>query len=398
MQSLPTFALEAFFATWEFKAKHHLTASDAQTMTVAELLDLAGPTAREDFLNLSLGYIPTWGTDELRAAIADTYRDVQADDVLTFAGAEEALFWVMQELLGPGDHAVVTVPNYQSLEAVPLATGAEVTGLPIWRQRPDGDAGSLEWSLDLEALTAALRPTTKVVAVNFPNNPTGFVPDRQSWAALAALCDERGIHLFNDEVYRGAEVDPARTLPAAVELSPRGISLDVTSKSMGLPGLRVGWVACRDRDLLARLEKRKHWTTICNAGPSEALALHAVRLAPQLRERTRALVEANLTLFDAFFGEHADLFDWAAPDGGCVAFPRYLGPEGADTFCAELVEATGVLLLPGSVYASQLLTVPTDRFRVGVGRENPEVALQLVAEFVAGRRPAATRPAGRRRA
>ncbi len=382
MDRLPTFALEEYFATWEFQARYHLTASDAQTCTVGELLELAGEGALEEFLALPLGYLPTWGTDALREAIATLYTTATTEDVLTFCGAQEAMFWVLQELLGDGDHAVVTVPNYQSMESVPLATGAAVTGVPLWR----GAGADLVWRLDVDRVADAITSRTRVVAVNLPNNPTGFVPDRQTWADLVALCERRGVYLFADEVYRGVEADPSATLPAAVDLSPMGISLDVTSKSLGLPGLRVGWLACHDRELLARLEKRKHWTSISGAGPSELLATHAVRHAGELRARVAGLIAANRVVFDAFFAEHADLFDWQPPDGGCVAFPRYRGRDGVEAFCADLVRERGVLLLPGSVYASQLMPVPTDRFRIGIGRRDPGPALAETAAFIAGRR------------
>ncbi len=154
---LPDFRLEVHLGRWEFAARHHLTASDAQTLTVGELLELAGPGAREELDALALGYLPTWGSDPLREAIAATYETVAPGEVLAFAGAEEALFWALQELVGPGEHAVVTVPGYQSAESVPLATGAEVSGLAL-----DPAAG---WALDLDALEALLRPQTRLVAV-----------------------------------------------------------------------------------------------------------------------------------------------------------------------------------------------------------------------------------------
>ena len=123
----------------------------------------------EELAALPLGYSPTWGSDALRAAIARPTRPSTPDDVLEFAGAEEAMFWALQELVGPGDHAVVTVPNYQSMEALPRATGAAVSGLSL---RPEDG-----WALDLDALAALIRPDTRLVAVNFPNNPTGALPD-----------------------------------------------------------------------------------------------------------------------------------------------------------------------------------------------------------------------------
>src|SRR5918995_1173512 len=106
---LPEFRLEAYLARWEFAARYHLTASDAETLTIAELLALASDDQREAFDRLPLGYTPTWGTPALLTAIASTYDAVDPEHVLTFAGAEEAIFWAMQELVGPGEHAVVTV-------------------------------------------------------------------------------------------------------------------------------------------------------------------------------------------------------------------------------------------------------------------------------------------------
>ncbi|MFI6924720.1 aminotransferase class I/II-fold pyridoxal phosphate-dependent enzyme [Nonomuraea spiralis] len=376
MTRLPDFRLEVYFSRWEFTARYHLAASDAQTMTMAELLALADDEDRHAWETLSLGYTETFGDPGLRRAVAATYEHVEADDVLVFAGAQEALYLAMQVLLGPGDHAVVVTPCYQSAETVPMAL-CEVTGVAL---DPAND-----WALDLDAVAAAIRPNTRVVSVNFPSNPTGKVIAAADLARLAALCEERGIHLFSDEVYRGLELDPARTLPQAADLSPTALSLNVTSKSLGMPGLRIGWIACRDRELRSRLERAKHYTTICNSAPSEILARIAIKAREHILARNRGIIAANLPRFEAFFGAYGDLFEWRAPDGGCVTFPRYLGADGVEAFCAELVERAGVLLLPGSVYRSELTSTPDDRFRLGVGRADPGPALEAWASFLDGR-------------
>jgi aspartate/methionine/tyrosine aminotransferase len=240
MSRLPDFRLETYFSRWEFSARHHLTASDAQTMTMAELLDLADDADRRAWETLSLGYTETFGDPALRQAIAGTYRTAEAADVICFAGAEEGLYLAMQVLLGPDDHAVVITPNYQAAETVPRSLCA-VSGVAL-------DPGR-DWALDLDEVAAAIRPNTRVLSVNFPNNPTGKVIAVEELTRLAELCDERGTHLFSDEVYRGLERDPSRTLPPAADLSERALSLNVTSKSLGLPGLRIGWLTCRDRKL-----------------------------------------------------------------------------------------------------------------------------------------------------
>lgn len=372
--SLPEFRLEVYLGRWEFAARHHLTASDAQTLTIAELLVLATDEQRESFERLPLSYTPTWGTPALRDAIATTYAAIGPEHVLVFAGAEEAMFWALQELVGPGEHAIVTVPNYQSMETITLRTGAALDGLLL---RPDDG-----WALDVDELERLLRPTTTLIAVNFPNNPTGALPDRTTFTRLVQLCDQHGIRLFSDEVYRGLELDPARTLPQAVDLSPTAISLNVMSKAYGMPGLRIGWLACRDRALLERLELRKHYTSLCNAGPSEHLATIALGAGEQIRARNRAIIAENLPVFDAFFASWPAHFAWEHPQGGCVCFPRLLTGEPTSSFCRRLVERAGVVLLGAEIYESQLAEVPTDRFRVGVGRRGPAAALDAFAEFL----------------
>jgi aspartate/methionine/tyrosine aminotransferase len=372
--TLPDFALEVYLGRHEFSAKHYLCGSDAQTLTVRELLDLANDDEREAFDRLPLSYTPTWGGQRLLDAIAATYDEVDREHVLTFAGAEEGIFWAMQQLVGPGDHAVVVVPTYQATESVPLAAGADVSGLAL--DPADG------WALDLDRLRELLRPDTRLVAVNFPNNPTGALPDRATFTALVELCEERGIRLFSDEVYRGAEPDPDRTLPQAADLSPTALSLNVMSKSYGLPGLRIGWIACRDRTVLESLERGKHYTSICNSAPSELLAAIALRNRDAIHARVRSLIARNVPLFEAFFTDWPELFEWEAPQAGCVCFPRYRGPGSVDDLCRELVERLGVVLLPGSVFRSGLASVPVDRFRVGVAREGLEAGLAAFDDFL----------------
>jgi len=369
MRELRPFELEVFFSKWEFTARHHLCASDMQSMTISELLALADDADRKAWDSLYLGYTETWGTPALREAIASTYERVAAADVLTFVGAQEAIFAAMHALLRPADHAIVVIPNYQSVESVPLSI-CDTTGVALDPAR--------NWELDLNHVRAAIRPNTKVISFNFPHNPTGKVISRATLDALVAMARERGIYLFSDEVYRGVERRPEMTLPQVADLYERGISLGVMSKSYGLPGIRVGWVACRDGEALGRMERMKHYTSICGAAPSEFLATIALKARDKILARNRALIAKNLPILEAFFAEHEDLFEWYLPDGGCIGYPRYIGRDGVEEFARRLVEESGVLLLPASVYRSELGATPTDRFRIGYGRDNMEAGLMAL--------------------
>jgi aspartate/methionine/tyrosine aminotransferase len=366
MRPLRPFALEVFFSKWEFTARYVLCASDMQSMTLSELLDMADAADRSAWDRLYLGYTETWGSPALRETIASTYDSITSDQVLSFVGAEEGIFAAMHALLGPDDHAIVVTPNYQSVESVPLSI-CDTTGVALDPRK--------NWDLHLDQVRDAIRPNTRVISINFPHNPTGKVIGRQALDALIAMARPRGIYIFSDEVHRLLERRPEITLPQVADLYERGLSLGVMSKAYGLPGLRLGWVACKDVELLRMLERVKHYTSLCSPAPSELLSQIALKARERILLRNRALVAKNLLILEAFFAEHAHLFEWYLPDGGCIGFPRYLGPEGVDAFAKDLVEQTGVLLVPASVYKSDLGATPTDRFRIGYGRANMEEGL-----------------------
>lgn len=359
MTTLPDFRLETHFSTWEFKARHHLTASDAESIPLRDLLAMASPEDRASFEGMSLGYTETWGAPDLRERIAATYAGRSASDVLCFAGASEGIFAANSVLLDRDSHAIVVTPNYQSHETLPLAL-CEATGVPL-----DPDDG---WSLDIDRVAAAIRPDTKLVTINFPHNPTGAILSPDRYEALIALCRTHGIWILHDEIFHGLGPSGTAHLPFVADLYERGLSLGVMSKSYGLPGLRIGWIASQDREILSKMERMKHYLSICNSGPSERLAMIALANRKAILARNCAIVDGNLPKWEAFFARYPDLFEWRRPDGSCMAFPRYLGKEGVEEFCRSLVEESGVLLLPGMIYSSDLGPTPTDRFRLGLGR------------------------------
>lgn len=364
------FALERYFARWEFACRHLLCASDIEPLALDELLAMADDETRALWSGLRLGYTEPAGHPLLRREIASLYESAAPDDVLTFAGAEEAIFLAMHALLEPGDHVVAVWPAYQSLFEVARSIGADVSLVAL-------DPAS--WSLDVEQLRAALRPRTRAIVVNFPHSPTGALLDRRSYAELVRIAEEHGAVLFSDEVYRLLELDPADRLPAAVDLSPRAISLGVMSKAFALAGLRVGWIATHDRALLRRIAALKDYTTICNAAPSEILALAGLRARDRVLARSMSLLRENLARLDAFFDRRREHFRWVRPRAGSVAFPELLGGD-VDEFAARLVGEEGVLLLPGSQFG-----YPGNHFRMGYGRRDMPEALARLDAFLARR-------------
>ncbi|MCC6810553.1 MAG: aminotransferase class I/II-fold pyridoxal phosphate-dependent enzyme [Deltaproteobacteria bacterium] len=365
---IPPFRLEQFFARYEFNVAHLLCASDVEGVPLAELLALADPETRTRYDGLKLGYTEAWGDPLLRAEIARDYAKIDREHVLV-CGAQEAIFLTMNTLLGPGDHAIVAFPAYQSLYEVARAAGADVTLL-----RLEAGAG---WQIDPQALKRALRPTTKLIVVNYPHNPSGALITQETQREVVAVAREAGVHLFFDEVYRFLEHDRNERLPPAADLYDKAISYSAFSKAYGLAGLRLGWLATEDRALLERILAMKDYTSICQSAPSEALALIALRARDKLVARSLEIIRTNLELCDAFFAEHEDVFAWKRPKASSVALVRYKRPERADAFVERLVQATGVLLLPASAFE-----LDTNDLRIGFGRRGMAAGLEKLGAYL----------------
>ena len=364
MQIKP-FRIEHYFGKYEFTAKYLLSCSDAESRTIKELLDLE-PGAHERLLEHWCGYTESPGAPELRETIAAIYKQIKPADVLVLAAAEEAIFVLYHALIGPGDHVIVETPCYESGFEVARSTGAQITEWP--RTFENG------WAHDVAALEKLIQPNTKIIYINTPHNPTGLSMPAAVFQQVLALAASRNIILFSDEVYRGLEHAPATRLPAACEAYEHGVSLGSMSKSYGLPGLRLGWLASRDPDIIRRCLEFKYYTTICSSAPSEFLTALALRHREVLVQRNLQIVVRNLRLLDAFIQQRPQLFEWVKPDAGPIGFAHFKPPRDVLAFCEEVVRDSGVLLLPGTVYDQPR------HIRFGFGRKNmPESLAQLGA-------------------
>jgi len=200
--------------------------------------------------------------------------------------------------------------------------------------------------------------------------------------ALIELCRKHGIYILHDEIFHGLGHAKSVHLPQIADVYERGLSLNVTSKSYGLPGLRIGWIASQDKTILSAMERMKHYLSICNSGPSERLANIAIKNRDKLLSRNCQIVDNNMPKWEALFARFPTLFEWQRPDGSCMAFPRYKGSEGVEVFAQKLVEDSGVLILPSSIYSSTLGRTPTDHFRIGLGREGLDKGLEVMQAHI----------------
>jgi len=361
------FRIEEYMGKYEFSAKYLLSSSDAESQTIADLLALE-PGAHDAFLQHWCGYTESPGAPWLREVLAKIYDRITADQLVVVSAAEEAIFLFYHALLTPQDHVIVETPCYESALTLPKSTGAEVSEWSRnWQNR---------WAHDVDALANLIRPNTRAIYINTPHNPTGLLMEAQTYRRVLELAATHGIYVFCDEVYRELEHDPSTRLPAACDLYERAISLGSVSKTYGLPGLRLGWLASRDSQLLQNIISLKHYTTICASAPSEFLTALAFRHRQKFIERNRQIVHRNLPLLSAFFDRHHALFDWVPPNASTIGFARFKLHQDVQGFCEQLVREAGILLLPGTVYDEP------QHIRFGYGRRNMPEALEHLGSWL----------------
>jgi aspartate/methionine/tyrosine aminotransferase len=362
MQITP-FRIEEYMGKHEFSARYLLSSSDAESVTIEEILSLE-PGAHDAFLKHWCGYTESPGAPWLREVLSTIYKTVSPDQLVVVSAAEEAIFLFYHALLTPQDHAIVETPCYESALTLPKSTGAAVSG---WKRRPEND-----WRHDLAALEALIRPNTRALYINTPHNPTGLLMPLEIFRGVLELAAKRNIYVFSDEVYRELEHDPATRLPAACDLYDRALSLGSVSKTYGLPGLRLAWLASRDQAFLQKIISLKHYTTICASAPSEFLTALAFRHRERFVARNLKIVQDNLSLLTAFFARHKNLFQWTPPNAATIGFARFKVQQEVQEWCENLVRDAGVLLLPGTVYDEPR------HIRFGYGRKNmPESLAQF---------------------
>ena len=350
------------------RTKYPMGASAPESMSLQELLSLANADELRQWNNFTLGYSSSQGDETLRSKIAESYPGLDADNVIVFAGALEAIYVAFHALLKAGDRVQVITPVFEPLAIVPEAIGAQVNKIKM-------QAGTDGWQLDVDQWINSLKPDTSLAVINFPHNPTGAMLSKLQLEAMLESCRENDCWLFSDEVFRGLEYQPADRLPPVASLYHKGISLGVMSKAFGLGGVRVGWLACQDKALLKRMLEIKHFLSICNGRADELLTTIALNHAGAIQQKNRQIIQQNLGLLNQNMAGISGKIQWHQPQAGCIAYPRLLEPASSVEFADQLLAETGVMVVPGNCFLQGQA-----HFRLGFGRKDfPEAFEQFLA-------------------
>lgn len=367
---IANFATEHFFAKYEFTTPYQLCNSDCETLSVDELLKLAD-VPLEDFGKLSLGYTESLGNRPLRERIADGYKYISAEDVVFLGSPIEGIYLAARAILEAGDEVIALSPAYDALvNMFEHVVGAE--RVRKWCFKP----GASQWELDFDELEALINDRTRLIVVNFPHNPTGFLPTKAQLDQLINSVYLHNLVLFCDEMYFDLAHQGTLSIPSVAELNPRTVVLSGLSKTYGLPGLRSGWLIVQDKALREEIINWKFYTSICPPAPTEFLTYAALKVKNQLRDRSLAQIEANLKLADAFFARWPELFTWRRPSAGSTALVEMNVPS-VEAFAEKMAREAGVLIQPATT-----LGWDDKHFRLGLGRSAFGVALEKFEEYL----------------
>lgn len=379
-----------------------LSSSECEPLSLSELLDYADDEGKERWDKLGLGYVePSSGSRYLRQEILRAQFDTRLldEDCVNVCAPQEGIFLAVLALCSPGDHVVVVAPAYQSLHEIASSLGCEVSSW--WPEEDDIEietashhaaaVSAKSFCFRPESLRELIRPNqTKLVVANFPHNPTGALPTQEEFAEMVGIVQESDCWFLVDEMYRGLEHPQqgkyVAPLPPVADCMPKGVSLGGVSKSYGLPGLRIGWLVNRDVRFQKRVAELKDYTTICPAGPSEALAFMALRSQVAILTRSRKILEGGLPVLRQFIADHQSeekhpdfSLTWSEPKGGTFAWVGYqsnvMGLQAASQYCDRLRQGTGLMIVPSCLFTE--CQASDDRIRLTYGKKGLRSLLEL---------------------
>ncbi|MGO4406609.1 pyridoxal phosphate-dependent aminotransferase [Bosea sp. RAF48] len=293
------------------------------------------------------------GSIDLRDTVAGLGTDLGAEDVLITAGASAALFIVATSLLDADQHLVVVRPNYATNIETPRAIGCDISFIDL-----DFEAG---FRLDLDKIEAAIRPNTRYVSVTYPHNPSGVMISEAELRALVALVERKGCLLLFDETYREMTFGPV--LPVAASLSPRVISVSSLSKTYGIPGIRIGWLICKDPVLMQTFLAAKEQIGISGSMIDEYVGYVALTQRQDWLGPNSRLIRQGFEIVRDWIARD-EFMEWVEPEGGCVCLPRIRPDVKIDlpAFYQRLYSVHGTY-----VGAGHWFEMPDNYFRIGFG-------------------------------
>lgn len=339
------FGVEIWMNEWETKCEWNLAETCVESLTIAELLALAGKneTNLSELLTMKMTYGAIEGSTRLRTAIAALYEHQEVDNIVVTHGAIGANMLVHKALVGAGDRVISVIPTYQQHYSIPASIGADVHHLQLREEN-----GFLP---DLDELRAMAVPGTRLIAINNPNNPTGALMDKAMLQEIAEIARAAGAWILCDEVYRGTDQEGSGMTASIADIYEKGISTASMSKAYSLAGLRLGWIAA-PQELMEDVSKHRDYDTISVGMIDDHFATIALENKDRVLERRQSITRGNLKMLEDWV-DAEPLISWVKPRSGTTALLKYDLPMSSRDFCVSLLKETGVMYTPGSALSME---------------------------------------------
>lgn len=365
---LDDFRLERFFAKHEFTAKYLLSASDCESITLDEILSSISKEELEEWKKLRIGYTESQGSEELRYEISKFYNSFSIENIIV-ASPGELNFALMNVLLNEKDHVICMRPAYQSLYEVSKSIDCE---LSFWNFNENS------WTFEIQALKKLVKTNTKLIILNLPHNPTGSYITFTQLKEIIALAKEVDAYIFSDEMYHKLVIDDRyKELPPISTIYRKGISLCGMSKSFGMAGLRIGWLASQDVNVINKVLFFKDYLSICNGILSEKIAFLVLKDYKRFLNENLKIINSNIYVFEELCKKYNDIITFKKPISGSVALAQLNIGLSASEFSKKLIEETSIMALPSSQF-----DMKDEYIRIGFGRKNFSKYIHILDGFL----------------
>ncbi|MBT4352737.1 aminotransferase class I/II-fold pyridoxal phosphate-dependent enzyme [archaeon] len=364
----------------EKEHENSLSSSRLDPLEVGELIEICFPLNSfknvknrfklfKDLWSLKLDYNEISGSIDLRQLISQQYDSISPENIFVTAGPQEAISISLDSILSSEDHVIYQEPIYGSLYEIPTDIGCKLSKISPKEN---------QWDIELEDITESIEDNTKLIILNSPNNPTGHVHTEEFYEKLIEIAKKKGIYILVDEVHRGLLYNDNKSTKSIMDYDyEKVISISGLSKTMALPGIRIGWIASKDDNFLKNCYAKKQITSYSNSTLDSYFTELALEHRETILKKNKTIVQENLEHFRIFAEKYNQLFEYTPPDGGNVGFVKINVEEGAEKFCEKFLDETKIL-----IEHSKLYKFGNEHIRIGFGRKNFPALLQKLDKYI----------------
>ncbi len=316
-----------------------------------------------DLNELFLCYGEHRGDIKLRKAIVKSEKDLNENHVLVCPSAATALFIVSTTLLAENDHLIVLRPNYATNIETPRAISCEMDIVDLYFENG--------YALSADVILSRIKQNTKLISLTTPHNPTGVVLDDTVVKEIIDVARSKNVIVLVDETYRFLNFQ-SDLIPYYAAYADNVMSVCSLSKAHGVPGIRTGWLLCKNEQLMYSFLATKEQIIITNSVVDEAIALHILQQNETYLQPIHQHIKQNFSIVSNWM-QNNERLSWTVPNAGVVGFPRIKNEDRYDLklFYQLLYEKYKTMVGPGHWFEQSDAC-----FRLGFGYPSKEELIQ----------------------